>query len=65
MTDDDVARNPAVEAHLDEVWRLAREDARADRDPQILTGILAAYQDEYDDRYSSELVKIAAEKESS
>ena len=46
-------------ANEQEAQRLAVEDARAGRDPQILTGELADDQLEYDTRYSAELARIA------
>lgn len=61
-TDDDVTRDPAAEADLDEVWRLAAADARGDIDPRVLTGELAYLQDEYDAKYTEALVEIANER---
>ena len=63
MPADDIARDPAFEAMCDEVTRLAREDAEADRNPRLLTGDMGALQDIYDDQFALRLVELAAAKE--
>jgi hypothetical protein len=61
---DDVIRNPELEARLAEVDRIAEADARADREPQVLPGELGDLQDHYDDIYQQTLVEIATERAS-
>ena len=64
VKDDDVTRDPKLEARLAEVERIAEADARGDRDPRMLTGELGDLQDHYDDIYQQTLVEISAERES-
>lgn len=47
---------------FDRARKMGEEDARANRDPQVLTGELAQHQEEYDAAYTSELCAIAERK---
>ena len=61
---DGLVHDPAREQQIDHVWKLAATDARANRDPQALSGELADLQHEYDVAFTEELIAIADEKES-
>lgn len=59
MADNDITRDPHWESLHDEAVKLAREDAKAGRDPQVLTGHLAIMQDYYMEAYVESLASAA------
>lgn len=58
----DITIDPVRSAQIEAAWKLAAEDARAGRDPQVLTGELADQQGEYDTAFEEELLAMASEK---
>jgi len=60
VKDDDVTRDPKLEALHDRASELARQDVKNDRDPRLLTGELGEFQTEYDDEYTAAQLERAS-----